>query len=385
MNKVLAIFCLLTFTLAFSFAQAQDEKERHWSAKGYLKTLHSVIPVGGSDPIIVDNLLHNRINLRWFPSDAISGRFEIRNRLFYGQLVKNVPGFGDALEVDKGIVDLSWSWINEPSLVAHTTIDRAYLQWSKQKLEVKVGRQRINWGINAVWNPNDIFNAFSFFDFDYEERPGTDALKVQYYTGAASSVELAFKAVDSIEAAVAGLLWKFNRKGYDFQILSGVSENDLVIGGGWAGNIKKSGFKGEFSYFPQYRFSRLVQMRDAFTLAVSLDHAFTNSIYFLSSILYNSRGSNSFNLNSLQTFQISAKNLSPFKTTLFIQVAKPLSPLINSGLAIMYSPPNMLFFFNPFITFSVRENFDLDLLTQIFVSEGSFPGQLYFIRGKLSF
>ena len=37
--------------------------------------------------------------------------------------------------------------------------------------------------MNLVWNPNDLFNAFSFVDFDYEERPGSDALRIQKYTG----------------------------------------------------------------------------------------------------------------------------------------------------------------------------------------------------------
>ena len=34
------------------------------------------------------------------------------------------------------------------------------------------GRQRINWGQTFVWNVNDVFNAYSYFDFDYKERPG---------------------------------------------------------------------------------------------------------------------------------------------------------------------------------------------------------------------
>ena len=55
-------------------------------------------------------------------------------------------------------------------------------------------RQRINWGQTLVWNPNDIFNAYSYFDFDYIERPGSDAIRLQYYPDYSSAIEMAVKA-----------------------------------------------------------------------------------------------------------------------------------------------------------------------------------------------
>ena len=82
------------------------------------------------------------------------------------------------------------------SVVFNTTIDRVFLEYNKNDWEVRVGRQRINWGINLAWNPNDVFNAYSFFDFDYEERPGSDAIRIRKYTGIASSVELAANITD---------------------------------------------------------------------------------------------------------------------------------------------------------------------------------------------
>jgi len=76
-------------------------------------------------------------------------------------------------------------------------------------------------------------------------------------------------------------------------------------------------------------------------------------------------------LASLQTFEISAMNLSPFETTWFIQAVKPISPLVNGGVAMMYSPTFTTVFFNPLIGFSLADNFDVSLLTQVFVSDGS--------------
>jgi hypothetical protein len=65
--------------------------------------------------------------------------------------------------------------------IGHTNINRLYLDWRKNNWQVRMGRQRINWGVNLVSNPNDLFNTYSFFDFDYTERPGADALRVKHF------------------------------------------------------------------------------------------------------------------------------------------------------------------------------------------------------------
>ena len=57
---------------------------------------------------------------------------------------------------------------------------------------LRIGRQRINWGVNLAWNPNDLFNAYSLIDFDYQERPGSDAIRFQYYMGDLSVLNLQY-------------------------------------------------------------------------------------------------------------------------------------------------------------------------------------------------
>ena len=75
------------------------------------------------------------------------------------------------------------------------------------------------------------------------ERPGSDALRIQYYGKGNTSTELAIN--ENIQAG----LYKFNSWDYDFQTLLAKYYNDYVLGFGWAGQIKEAGFKGEFSYF----------------------------------------------------------------------------------------------------------------------------------------
>ncbi|MCB0557706.1 MAG: hypothetical protein KDD09_02100, partial [Phaeodactylibacter sp.] len=149
-----------------------------------------------------DNLIHNRLNFRWMINDELKLRTDLRTRVFYGDLVRANPNYGDAIDnVNNDYFDLSLVLLDENAWVVQSMIDRLYLEYFKGNWEVRLGRQRINWGISTVWNPNDIFNAFSFTDFDYEERPGSDALRVKYYTGFASSVELAVRMFDHFDEA----------------------------------------------------------------------------------------------------------------------------------------------------------------------------------------
>ena len=137
---------------------------------------------------------------------------------------------------DDGVVDMSWNIIEEQSFLFNTTIDRLWLDLHYDKFQITLGRQRINWGQTFVWNPNDIFNAYSYFDFDYVERPGSDAIRFQYFPSSSSVAEVALKVDDENDITAAGL-WRFNLWNYDIQFLAGLmNSEDVVIGAGWSGS-----------------------------------------------------------------------------------------------------------------------------------------------------
>ena len=137
------------------------------------------------DTLWYDNLTHNRLNLAWYPNDEFTVIIEMRNRLFVGSSVNNFSNYGELIDSINDFFNLSYNVIDNENMVLNMMFDRLYVQWVKNDWEIKLGRQRINWGVNLAWNPNDWFNAYSFFDFDYEERPGSDAVRVTYYTGVA--------------------------------------------------------------------------------------------------------------------------------------------------------------------------------------------------------
>jgi len=203
---------ILAILLFFSLtANAQLEKI---SFSGYVKDLYMFYkpekPIPGIDTDhLSSNLIHNRLNFRWYATNKLTFAAEARNHFFSGQLVREFPLYKEFVDTDPGYFDLSHTMASGNSWFLHSMIDRAWVDFTKGKWQITAGRQRVNWGINLVWNPNDIFNTFDYFDFDYEEQPGSDALKIKYYTGVTSSAELVYKIErndleDKTESTFAG-------------------------------------------------------------------------------------------------------------------------------------------------------------------------------------
>ncbi len=244
--RPLVYLFIITFQTTYLWGQ-EEEKPKKFTAKGYLKEMASISYLGDSS--LFQNLIHNRLNFAWYPTAHFSAFAEFRNRLLTGDMVKEFPNYDKVVDSYNDYFDLSANLVNNQSAILNVMADRLYLQWTDNNWEIKAGRQRINWGVNLAWNPNDWFNAYSFFDFDYEERPGSDALRVVRYTGVASSVEGAVKASKDVDHFVGAGMWKINKRNYDLQFLTGMVQGDLGLGTGWAGNLKKASFKGELTYF----------------------------------------------------------------------------------------------------------------------------------------
>lgn len=378
---------LLVLITIIGLGAQEDEKESPWDVHGYVKHLQTIFKIDGFNTYLLDNLVHNRVNIRYEPSEHFQLAVDFRNRIFYGDLIKLNPNFADQIEMSNNdYFDLSAHLIDKQDWLVNSTIDRAYMQYTKGSFEARLGRQRINWGISTVWNPNDLFNAFSFTDFDYEERPGSDAVRLKYYLDFASSIEIAASAGDTWDESVVAAMYKWNISQYDFQVLSGFSQNNWVIGGGWAGNLKTSGFKGEWTYF----FGEDDTEDHSFALTAAIDYSFTNGFYLSAGYLYNSNGRTKGSLSDLFSFELSAKNLYPFRHAIITSLSYPVTPLINSSLAIIYSPlSSHPLFLSPNVTVSVAQSWDLDLVGQLVFNEENdrytSPVNAAFLRLKFSF
>jgi hypothetical protein len=379
------IFILLIFS-SFCFSGHSQEKEKIITLNGYITTMQSSMFDSLSGPFLNENLIHNRLNFKGYINDHMTLAAEFRNRLFTGDMVRYGRPYTGLIGEDDGVVDMSWNIVEEQSFLLNTTIDRLWFDLHYNKFQITLGRQRINWGQTFVWNPNDIFNAYSYFDFDYVERPGSDAVRFQFFPSSSSVAELVLKVNSDYDITTAGL-FRFNRWGYDIQFLAGLmNSEDVVIGTGWAGAIGSMSFRGEGTWFVPYEDFPV----DESTILITsgLDRIFKDNSIAQVQLMYCNNPLDLNNFGSLYSRNFTAKDLAYSEFSAFGQFTWATTPLLNLTLAAMWFPDLDGYFIGPSVNYSLAENLDFSLLWQHFnaVMNGERSRiNLGFLRLKYSF
>ncbi len=204
---------------------------------------------------------------------------------------------------------------------------------------------------------------------DYPERPGSDAIRLQYYTGIASNIELVAK-LDSAKKVTAAGYFRFNALGYDFQLIGGVlAGEDLVLGTGWSGNIVNTSFRGEMSYFRDL--DHFADTTGDLLLSAGFDHTFGNSLWLQTEMLYSAFAKDLQVHNFLQLFgtDMNIKRIGFTEWSLFASLSYPITPLVNASLAGMYFPDWKGFYIGPSADLSLGNNLQASLIFQGFSAE----------------
>jgi len=356
---------MLFFAISFNLF-SQEQKSRSWQLKGYLDDLQIAQFSKIEDPWTLDNQLNNRLDFTWNPGKVFGMGIGMRNRFLFGQSFTANPTYKGSLFADDGMVNMTWDVYSGQSFALVTQFDRAWVSVTAGKVQCTVGRQRINWGQAIVWNPNDLFNTYSYFDVDYPERPGSDAIRLQYYPSATATVEVASKWNNQGKITLAGL-GRFNAGGYDVQFLAGmVDDQDYVLGAGWSGNISKAAFRGEINYYHPKR--SFADTSGIILATIGADYTFLNSLAFTFQMFYNQLPSSYQPENLLSVYQapISPKTLSFTEWNIFLMGSYPITPLLDASLAGMYYPDLNGFFIGPTLNYNVKQNIDLSLFIQYF-------------------
>lgn len=382
---------LKTFILLLicsSIVYSQSEK---YQIGGYGKYLLSTtdLPVAGR---VTDHLIHARINSRYFISEQMTFGAELRNRIAIGGSVENTPNYLSTIRADHDFENLDIRWWNGTSSAGYSEVDRLWFDAAIGKLQVTVGRQRVAWGTAMVWNPTDLFNPLAILDFDYEERPGVDAVRLQYYSSEVSKIEIVIKPGKTRNRKVIAGKILFNRWSYDFNVLGGIRANTPFAGFSWSGDIEGAGFRGEFftSQVDDNASFLFPSLKDAWasTLTLSADYTFPNSLYIHSEVLYNDRGATSNTISSFLLMQ-SLHLLSPARWSLFQELSYEVHPLVRASAFVIHNPNDRSSAIVPSATWSVIENFDLSFFGLFFsgglLTEYGGYGTSVFLRGKYSF
>lgn len=329
----------------------------HFSFKGYVKDLNSFqLPVKNT-PFHYSNLVHNRLNFKW-QSTHFNASAEMRNRLL---------------------------WNNAPGPAFYGKIERGWIEYKSTRWSIKAGRQRINWGMNNAWNPNDVFNTYNMFDFDYEERAGVDGLRIHYQKNETSAVELAATNDVASKTINGAIKYNFNRTNYDWQLITGLNQKRITLGVGWQGSIGETGFKGEGQYFLSTKNGEQI-----LNASIEVDHITKNGWYLNAAALFNQQGivSATSDWSSL-SFQNKPDNLMPTRWNIMAGISKEVTPIISGRLNMFYAPFSNTMVVFPSARFSIFSNVDLDFFWQSLLGfeQGKINAinHLGVLRGKWSF
>ncbi len=370
------------------FAQTDPSAPKKWEIGGYFSSMNSYIESNQAENSI-DYSLQNRLNIDWYPSSYLSGSLQMRNRFLMGDMIRNdASGFyANSLEEDNLAVNV----LEQDAYLLNIMVDRLNLKYSVNKLDVTVGRQRINWGQTYVFNANDIFNAYSYVDFDYPERPGADAVRVQFYPSYTSTVEAVIK-YDNDSTITVGLLGRFNKWGYDWQAIAGYyNSNDWVIGGAWSGNIKSVSFSGELSYLMPNESS--LENTNLLLASVNLNYTFSNSLSLQFETFYDQYlREHSLSFVDIMYLSQDIRMLSISELTYFASVTYPVTPLLNLSFASMFYPDVDGYLLFPTVDYSLSDDMKVSLIAMYMQGEFETAGTTYnsenfmgFLRLKYGF
>jgi hypothetical protein len=215
-------------------------------------------------------------------------------------------------------------------------------------------------------------------------------LSIKRYTGTSSEAELVLAPSDSLNGSTAAFKYEFNKKGYDWQAFAGWQKRFLVAGGGWAGEIKGMGFRGEFTYFvPVYDY---MPFNSQLMATTDIDYTFKNSLSLKAAYLYNSEGLDAKHANYRNFFvnrELSAQLLSPTMHSIYAGAGYQFAPMFYGNFFSIVNPSDGSFFFGPMGNFTVSNNFETMLTAQFFsgtpqTAYGEYGTQVY-LRFKWSF
>lgn len=172
---------------------------------------------------------------------------------------------------------------------------RGFLRFESDHFDVRVGRQRIAWGVGRLWKPLDRFQFVPPLAIEADQIPGIDAVDARWLISGFTFLEAALAPTSDFEdSAYAGRLHGVLRD-IDYSVVGGVFEEAWTLGFDLAGNILEAAARLEFAYSHPKRSvwpigdPKPSRLDPYFQVVGSIDHLFDvgTGVYVLLEHLYN--------------------------------------------------------------------------------------------------
>ncbi len=255
------------------------------SVGGYYKNLLIVsrtLPFFGPDESYVLDLNRLRLRLAGDMGEYVSFNIQYDNEILLGSYLDTLQY--EALDAMERDTYFNWeaTYLERGKAQGRHSLYRAYLSFTGERTEVRIGRQRFAWGTALFWNPVDILNPFNPIQLEREERTGVDAGLLSWDYGELSRLSLVL--AQQRAGSSSALRWRSHWQGFDLALTGGRFINDEMIGFDFAGQAGLIGLRGEMT--------RTGSRADgAYTrMVLGVDRSFANTLTLNLELYYNGQG-----------------------------------------------------------------------------------------------
>jgi len=281
-----------------------------------------------------------------------------------------------------------WEWqgnsLDRKDVYGSHQLYRGTVKYRGDNVDVRVGRQQINWATALIWNPLDLFNPLSPLQLERDERTGVDAVLLDISTQDLSRWSFVYAPMRDASDASGAVRFKSNAYALDWSIMTGKFANENKLGLGLASQVGMVGLRSEIVFSDsdtRQRYSEWV---------VSADYTTLSGTSFLIEGYFNGDGESTpanYDFNLL----ISGKKFGLARRYLGAKVEKDLTQLMTLALYAISNLDDHSYFLFPSASYAVPgfEDLYLEGGAQLFyggeTDEYGFFNHLYYTELTLYF
>lgn len=306
-------------------------------------------------------LIFDRLRIQWEARFAERGTLQIQYDHEYtlGSILKTGAFQAQKQIEEENFFDMESTLLDRAGIFARHRIHRALLKIYTPVADIRLGRQRIAWGSGRFWNPTDLFNPNSPIQLEKEERNGVDALRLDRYSGALSTLQLVYAPGSArSESSLAGR-FQANTAGFDLSGMAGRFGEAWVIGWDFAGAVREMGVWGEAAY------TKLPGSEATVRAVLGAEYTLESQLSWMAELYYNGTGKSrkqDYLLNS------QAPGTPPGLARFYLGsgVGYPITPLFRWDLDSVINLNDGSFFTGSHFTYSVMTDLDWSIGAQFF-------------------
>lgn len=291
-KKTLYFLSTLLYVLAF--------EKSSYAINGSFKTYFSESKIPYQDSYASDLTSTFRPKYTWTPNEnytfyaayGLSVDWQNRSQLFLTQ-PKAKQGYR-VVDLEEELYSSDKYNQKSSRLLVNQNLDRFYVSYSKNALNLNVGRAPIAFGSSKIINPTDVLTPISYQTLDKEERVGVDTVRMNYSLGALSLLDIGYvlgHKLDFSESAVFTRL-KTNVWSTDVSIMLMDFKENLMTGIDFSRSIGKATGWLESAYVVPKFFNKDEDknFKNYLRTTLGFDYKLTESVYSYIEYHYNGAG-----------------------------------------------------------------------------------------------